>query len=117
MSTILGESIVKAKINHGDFIMLHKAEIKSIVTNAEIVNLKSEISEKIGTFILGLSTTLYFVPNMNIYTVAPSFILGCYFTYTSIMSKIEKNKLIKQLIDDKLEDSKLFTVPPVSIPD
>ena len=106
MSIIIGESIVKAKINHGDFIMLHKAEVDSIITNSKILDLKSELSERIGTFILGLSSTLYFVPNVEPYTVILFFIVGVYFTYTSLKSKKEKNKPIERLFDEKMSEAK-----------
>ena len=78
--------------------MLHKAELDSIITNAKILNLKSNLSGIIGAFILGISSTLYFVPNVEPYTAPLFFIVGVWFTYTSLKSKKETNNLIERLL-------------------
>jgi hypothetical protein len=40
------------------------------------------------------------------YTVILFFIVGVYFTYTSLKSKKEKNKLIERLFDEKMSEAK-----------
>jgi len=93
------------KINTQDYIMMHKAEVNSIITNTNILNFKSEISEKIGTFILGFAATIYFVPDTQIYIPIIFLFIGAALTISSVVSKKEKNKLIQKLFDEKLLQS------------
>jgi len=96
---------ITTKIDAESFIMLHKAEVESIITNTNILNLKNEFFEKFGTLLVGGSISAYFT---NISFIIPTIflVLGIGLTILSVFEKIQKNKLIAKLFDEKLTNSR-----------
>ena len=117
MSTLIGESIIQSKIDHSEFITMHKSELKSLVFDADTLNWMAEFSDKIGAAFLGVWLTLLGLANYSKLEIYGTFFCGSFLTISGIYYKCQRNKKINTIIDKKIKESEQIKEQPVSEPD
>ena len=105
MSTLSGESPVKSKINHGDYIMLHKAELKAAIIDNQTFSVFSFILDKIGWLFLGIVFNSFF---NNVYDIfweknKITLLLGIILVSLGYYFNMQKERKIKEILKSKIE--------------
>lgn len=104
MMKIVG-SCIQTEINPEDYVIMHKAELESIMVNSDILKWGAELGDKAGTFILGFATSLYFTPEHPMREIMIYFALGGLATAFGIYHKRNRNSLIDKVLKRKLIDT------------
>lgn len=94
------------RINTEDYITMHKAELESIIMNADIFNWLAEFSDKIGAGFLGVWLTLLGTSNYTKFEIWMSFCFGIFLTISGIYYKCKRNQKINSILKEKMNSIK-----------
>lgn len=113
MNVGLGESLIQSKIDHSQFIMMHKSELKSLIFDADTLNWIAEFSDKIGAASLGVWLTLLGTSDYSKREIYGFFFFGAFLTISGIYYKCKRNQKINVILKEKL--GAVNSKPPVSV--
>lgn len=95
---------ISNKINTQDYVTMHKAELESIIMNADLLNWIAEFSDKIGAGFLGVWLTLLGTSTCTRTELWMSFVFGVFLTTSGIYYKCKRNQKINSILKDKLKE-------------